>query len=212
MIAAYTPQQLRSARNDMPSPTASLRDGLSSWLDYLSWRSKLALQTYCSAFVDDRSLRSENAYQSAKDIHSFLTHAALVARAFIPARQVNDRTKKRADALKRQFGLDLKVFQSCLSARHDLDHFDERMDAVLAQPNAIVGNATLILSSKEGLKHLGGRPTLVMLIYLRSEHAIVTYSKSGTMMITPLAPIRRELEYVRSRCISIMEHKKRAQK
>jgi len=177
-----------------------MADPLEAWWTYLSLRTDVAIQAYDAAFTDDFALRADNPYRSIRDIHAFFTHAAMVARVFFPSpKRDKSRAQERAAILGQRVGIKGAALHSCLRTRHDLDHFDERIDAVLAQPGGFVAPATYVARTRDDLEHLGSRPALLMLVYLQAEHALVTYSATGDMTITPLGPIREELDYVRAR-------------
>ena len=179
------------------------------WCEYLATRSKIALGAYREAFEDDGAVRSpRNAYALARDVHAFFTHGAMVARVFIPSERgkKGEAAKQRAQELRRRIAPLLAPFQSCLDARHNLDHFDERLDAVIDQPDALVNSsATIAARNVQDLEHFGERPMMLMLTYLRDDRAIVTYSAKGDRCITSLEPIQRELELVLVRSLSTLD-------
>ena len=145
-----------------------------------------------------------------KEVHTFFTHSAMVARVFIPPRSTTARTRARTEALVRNIGPNLHALQGCLDARHDLDHFDERMDAVLEYPGGRFTEGTIIAQTEESLgKMLAGRTVLPMFIFLSKDRAIVTWSSRGQRRITPLDPIRRELERLAGWHLRVLEARRR---
>ena len=184
--------------------TVSPSDQTKAWIDYLAWRSKLALHAYATAITDDHRLRSRNPYLSVRDVHAFLTQATMIARAFIPTRGASDRTVQRTQFLLKWFGVETTALQNCIDARNNLDHHDERFDTVFEHPDAIVSPAIYTMDSREGLEEMGERPVLLILTYIRGENSIVTYSPKGEQTITALDPIRKELQYIESRCLDFI--------
>jgi hypothetical protein len=198
---------IKSANNKCPVDIA-MEDPLLNWWIYLSWRSRAAIRAYDKAFSKDGTFHSTDPYAQLIDVHAFFTHAAMVARAFLPSpKGASARTKSRAAALRTRIGIQEKPFKDCLNARNNLDHYDERIDAIEAIPGGIVAPVSYQARTQEDLKRLGEKRSALMLVYLKDEHALVTYAPNGDRIVTKIEPIHRELCYVLTRSTDFMERR-----
>jgi hypothetical protein len=167
-------------------------------VEYVAWRAKLATSAYDAVFDYRRNFVSKDAHADARNIHAFFTQTAMVARCFIPARAATRQARARAEELQQYIALDADALESCLQARHDLDHFDERIDgAMQVHRDATVTSFTIHVTNMARLEEIAQRkPLLAMLIYLIEDHAIVTFSRDGIQTVTKLDPIRYQLSLI----------------
>jgi hypothetical protein len=87
----------------------------------------------------------------------------------------------------RLYSLDLSALKSCLTARHNLDHFDERIDYALANSGAscVANSVTAYMQTLARFRQLTrGKPFLGALAYIFEDHAVVTYTRDGVETVT----------------------------